>query len=144
MQGARARRLPKLRKIDVRVPVLVKPREASRNCGPLDYAVLRLVDGHATVHAIATTAGVSDEEIARALDRLEEAGLLLFVEPKKRRASSPPPTRLDSGIRPALKTVPSFTEAEIRGSAGDDVSDEGAKQREEERLRLTMPGIGPS
>jgi hypothetical protein len=143
MSGARARRLPKLRKIDVRVPVATEP-VAGRPTPLLDLVertVLVLVDGRSTVNSLAQAAEVSEEQMAQALERLEMLGLVEMAEPKKRTKSSPG-TRLDSGMRPALKTMPALEEMAATLDQEARTSDLDL-DLEEEGVRFTLPGIGP-
>jgi hypothetical protein len=104
---ARAKSAPKIRKIDIRVPVL-------QDCGvggdtPLfdsvDRSLLQAIDGQATVHDLAVATGRTDEETAQSLAKLESLRRIRFVEAAKR-ATSGPPKRLESGVRPAMKTMP--------------------------------------
>ena len=161
---ARAKRAPKLRKIDIRVPVLQK-----RGAGcdtPLfdavDRAVLRAVDGQSTVRAIAVATGRPDDVVARSIERLERLRVITFLTSDPRPAAEPP-KRLVSGVRPALKTFPTGLD-EVADGAGvhdrptlapppddqemevtiaeaevDDLLEDDA----EPEARLTLPGIGP-
>ena len=151
---ARTKSTPKLRKIDVRVPVLAEPSDACdpRLLNAVDRTLLRAIDGRSTVHAIAADQGLSDEDLAPLLAKLERLGVIEFagVDP---RPTASPPHRLKSGMRPALDTIPSvppdlsdtvrlspaiadeLVQVDIELGWEDEPADPDA--------RLTLPGIGP-
>lgn len=163
---ARAKRAPKLRKIDIRVPVLLK-----RGAGcdtPLfdavDRAVLRAIDGESNVRAIAVATGRPDDVVARSLERLERLRVVTFLAADARPAAEPP-KRLASGVRPALKTFPNGLSG-VMGEAGNDLGvhdrptappppddqevtvaeaavDDLLADDPDPEARLTLPGIGP-
>jgi hypothetical protein len=115
----RATRIPRLRKIDVRVPIL-RNYERGRDApvlDELDRLLLRRVDGRASVHDLAISIGRSEEEVASALARLEELRCVAIMQPASGLPSSPP-TRLQSGLRPATRPGPFVPSASADGAAG--------------------------
>jgi hypothetical protein len=114
----RTKRTPKLRKIDIRVPVL-QARDAWNDVpllNTVDRAVMGALDGVATVHAITLVSGQSEEDVVRSFEKLERFGVILFAPPSRRSVSAPP-QRLRSGMRPALKTLPADVVDEILSAA---------------------------
>jgi hypothetical protein len=150
---ARTKRAPKLRKIDIRVPV-PQERGAGRDAplfDAVDRALLRAIDGRATVHSIAVAAGRSDEEVARSLAKLERLQIISFAT-GSRRPVKEPPKRLESGMRPALATLPTDVTAKLEEAASND---EDVHERptlpppsrsaygDDPEARQTLTGIGP-
>ena len=118
----RAVRIPRLRKIDSRIPVL-RNYERGRDAPVLDELhrlLLQRIDGQASVHGLALSIGRSEEEVAYALARLEDLRCVTFLEPKTARSSSPP-TRLQSGLRPATRPQPFGPAAPPPAPRGKDV-----------------------
>jgi hypothetical protein len=120
---SRAKSAPKLRKIDLRIPVL-----HDRGAGwdtPLfdsaDRALLQAIDGQSTVRDLAAATGRTEEETARSLAKLERLALITFAEAAKRPAVRP--KRLQSGTRPAMKTCPGDLTEELRKVANDATAD---------------------
>jgi hypothetical protein len=102
---------PKLRKIDVRIPELSTPLLGrSPLLDDREHALLRRIDGQSTVNALASSMGLAVTDVARALAKMERLRLVTFLA-QRRTASSSPPVRLRSGMRPAMATIPSVFES---------------------------------
>jgi DNA-binding transcriptional MocR family regulator len=139
--NARAKR-PRLKKIDVRVPV-VSSSDIDAQWSALDAVdrtLLRNIDGQSTVNALASTLGVSEAQILSALEKLERRGLVVLAARRPTTKSSPP-RRLQSGMRPASRTLPS-----IEPSTNDVRTREvevAYEERPEADGRATLLGLGP-
>ena len=102
---------PRLRKIDVRIPERLAPFDGRT---PLlddgEQALLKRIDGQSTVNALASSMGLADADVGRSLAKMERLRLVTFLA-QRRTASSLPPVRLRSGMRPALDTIPSVPDS---------------------------------
>jgi hypothetical protein len=113
---------PRLRKIDVRLPVLARRGFdwKSPRLDATDRAILRSLDGMSTATSVASALGIDPERMASALAKLEALGLVAYIEPRPSAPSSSPPVRLKSGMRPAARTLPAISTATTEADALDD------------------------
>ena len=113
---------PRLRRIDVRVPVLARRGFdwKSPRLDATDRAILRRVDGEATASSIASALGIAAERMTRGLAKLEGLGLVAYLEPRPSAPPSSPPVRLQSGMRPAARTLPAISPPMTEAEAADD------------------------
>jgi hypothetical protein len=98
---------PRLRKIDVRLPVLARRGFdwKSPKLDATDRAILQRIDGLSTASSVASALGIAAERMASALAKLEELGLVAYIERRPSAPPSSPPVRLQSGMRPAARTL---------------------------------------
>jgi hypothetical protein len=113
---------PRLRKIDVRLPVLARRGFdwKSPRLDATDRAILRRVDGLSTASAVATALGITAERMASVLAKLEGLGLVTYLEPRPSAPPSSPAVRLQSGMRPAARTLPAISRPATEMDAPDD------------------------
>jgi hypothetical protein len=150
---------PRLRKVDVRVPVLVRADIdwTTLRLDDVDDSVRRHIDGRSTVNALASALDLSERRVQGSLAKLARKGIVTFVE-RRRTTTTPCPPRLQSGMHPATQTRPSVhpsspppseartreVQAMVESALIDEIiADDAIVDCVEPEGRATLTGIGP-